>query len=143
MSHSRISPRYLPCRQFRKQRFYSAGARRGYLPCRQFRKIRTLHLFFLWVICRVGSLEIINTLDDAGQYVICRVGSLETQEKLFLWPLKRYLPCRQFRKYCRLNELCSAGYLPCRQFRKQGIYETLQRISYLPCRQFICMTVCL
>ena len=34
--------------------------------------------FILDVICRVGSLEIVDKTNRYGYYVICRVGSLET-----------------------------------------------------------------
>ena len=102
------------------------------------------------VICRIGSLEILETPATIALGVICRIGSLERE--LYIYnelygvicrigslEIQVVFMCDGFIVICRIGSLektahrlasLAASYLPYRQLRKSGV-SPARRISSL------------
>ena len=71
------------------------------------------------VICRIGSLEIVDAARDTIIEVICRIGSLEKSGHEEAVEARGYLPYRQLRKYLVGCDDDGGCYLPYRQLRNR------------------------
>ena len=52
---------------------------------------------YVVLICRIGSLEIVEHVERAMQLLICRIGSLENPDLRYMQEILSYLPHRQLR----------------------------------------------
>lgn len=89
-------------------------------------------MWFLLVICRIGSLEIRVSVRCQWSQVICRIGSLERTSLNLLDKWECYLPYRQLRNDTQPVPMPVLRYLPYRQLRNLKI-----RLFYVPIRYLL------
>ena len=87
------------------------------------------------LICRIGSLEKSCTLRCLCRSLICRIGSLEILARVGCSLFSSYLPHRQLRNEIDNVFECASGDLPYRQLRNATTLLRSLKGGYLPYRQ--------